>query len=188
MSTIAFRSTGISGLFAVDPAASVDQRGSFTKTFTVERFAEAGLATAFAEHYQTLSLRGTLRGMHFQVPPYDLDKLVYCVAGRVFDVIVDLRIGSPTFRAVQTFDLDGSKNQGLYVPSGCAHGFYVLSDEALMSYAVTGAYAPEADAGILWASVAAPWPSADVVLSERDARWPTIEDFDSPFVYQGDLR
>jgi len=182
VSAISFDTTAVPGLLVVHPRASADARGTFAKSFLASDFAEAGLATTFAEEYHTSSARGVVRGMHFQTPPHDHDKVVFCVCGRVFDAVLDLRPSSPAYGTAVTFELSGPDGPGLYIPAGCAHGFAALTDGATMTYKVTTAYAPEHDAGILWSSVpGVTWPDSAPVVSERDAGFPAFADFVSPF-------
>ncbi|MHB1323594.1 MAG: dTDP-4-dehydrorhamnose 3,5-epimerase family protein [Coriobacteriia bacterium] len=184
-----FESTGTPGLLLIHPFVSRDERGSFTKTFEVSRYREYSLATGFAEEYQTSSARGVVRGMHFQTPPHDHDKVVFCTSGTVFDAVLDLRRGSPTYGRSTTFKLEGPGGHGLYVPRGCAHGFAALSEDAMMAYKVTSPYEPKHDTGILWSSVpGVVWPFETPMLSERDASFPAFEGFESPFEYEGGAR
>lgn len=181
MSGIRFEATAIPGLLVIQPQVSLDERGSFTKTFVAQTYAEAGLATTFAEEYQTRSARGVVRGMHFQLPPFDHDKVVFCTDGVVMDVVLDLRCGSRTFGQALVFELSGPTGFGLHIPVGCAHGFCGLSEQSTMSYRVSGGYSPEHDAGVLWSSVPVEWPFTDPLVSQRDKEFPALEDFESPF-------
>jgi dTDP-4-dehydrorhamnose 3,5-epimerase len=185
VSGIRFEETAIPGLLVVKPQVFTDERGSFTKTFVAEEYAVAGLAITFAEEYRTRSVKGVVRGMHFQLPPHDHEKLVFCADGVVMDVILDLRRGSRTFGQTLTFALEGPTGFGLYIPVGCAHGFCSLSDESTMEYRVSGAYSPEHDAGVLWSSVDVEWPIGEPIVSARDAAFPELADFESPFTIEG---
>ena len=138
--------TAIPGLLDLSADVRTDPRGYLAKTFEAEAFEHAGLATRFAEELHTYSRRGVVRGMHFQTPPSAQVKVVYCEYGAVFDVVVDLRRGSPTFGVALTRELSASAGNGLYVPEGLAHGFAVLGQEAVVSYRITTGYAPEHDA------------------------------------------
>jgi dTDP-4-dehydrorhamnose 3,5-epimerase len=129
----------------------------------------------------TVSAKGVLRGLHFQLPPHDHAKLVYCTAGEVMDVAVDLRVDSPTFRQFVCLTLSADQGNMIYLPPGLAHGFYTLSDSATLVYNVTTVYAPSHDAGIRWDSVGIPWPDQDPRVSERDHGFVAMEVFDSPF-------
>ena len=177
-----FISTSLPGCYEIQPRVLSDARGFFVKTFHQEVFAERGLATDFAEVYYSMSHRRVLRGLHFQLPPHDHAKLVYCVTGQVLDVIVDLRAGSPTFGQFACFELSAERANLVYLPVGLAHGFYTLSESALMMYQVTTVYAPEHDAGIRWDSVGIPWPDPAPVLSERDQGFPALAEWVSPFI------
>ena len=142
-----------------------------------------GLSNAphFREQYYSRSRANVLRGMHFQLPPYDHDKLVYCVAGRALDVILDLRRDSETYGQVVSLQLDELKGNGAYVPRGCAHGFLSLEDDTILFYNLTAEYSPAHDTGILWNTFGFDWPASDPVLSERDSGFPKFGAFDSPW-------
>ncbi len=184
MAVPAFVSTEFPGLLRMTPGFSADDRGSFVKTYTRSAFAAQGLATEFAEEYVTTSHRGVVRGMHFQLPPHDHDKVVICLSGSAFDVALDLRVGSPTFGRAYTCTLEGERGDALYIPRGFAHGFCALSDDAMLAYKVTSEYAPAHDAGLLWSSVpGVQWPVERPVLSERDTAHPAFSEFASPFVF-----
>jgi dTDP-4-dehydrorhamnose 3,5-epimerase len=178
-----FAATALPGVVEVRPAVARDRRGTFVKTFHRARFAEHGLSLDFAEAYYTVSHARVLRGLHFQLPPHDHAKLVFCAAGRVLDVALDLRRGSPTSGRHALVELSAEAGNGLYLPPGLAHGFYVLQAPAVVVYNQTSAYAPSHDAGVRWDSAGIPWPDADPVLSERDRGFPALADFPSPFTY-----
>lgn len=186
MAEIRFEETSVAGLIVIHPQVQTDERGSFIKTFETEAYGAAGLATTFAEEYHTESKRGVVRGMHFQIPPHDHDKVVFCTQGAVMDAVVDLRNDSPTYRRVLTFDLGGPVGFGLHIPRGCAHGFCALSETAVMWYRTTSAYSAEHDQGILWSSVPVRWPSGAHLVSERDGGFPTLDDFVTPFRNEGE--
>lgn len=173
----------IPGCYQLFPQVRTDARGRFLKTFHKDVYAEHGLVTGFAEEYYSVSHKGVLRGMHFQTPPHAHFKLVYCLSGSVLDAIVDLRAGSPTYRQATTIELSVEAGNMLYIPPGMAHGFYALTDDAVMQYKVTTVYAPHNDAGIRWDSAGIDWPDTQPLVSERDAGFPRLEDYDSPFVY-----
>jgi dTDP-4-dehydrorhamnose 3,5-epimerase len=173
------------GCFEVYPKVFEDERGRFIKTFHAPSFDALGLCTDFVEEYYSVSHKGVIRGMHFQLPPHDHFKLVYCSAGVVMDVVLDLRKGSPTFGRHAVFELSADKSNMIYIPKGMAHGFCVLSDNATMMYKVTSIYAPDCDYGIRWDSAEIDWPSlCDIsLLSDRDKSFVSLSDFDSPFDY-----
>lgn len=178
------KNTSIPGCFELIPQKIEDQRGKFVKTFHLNAFKEQGLNTTYAEVYYTESCKGVIRGLHFQLPPMDHTKLVYCVYGSVMDAVVDLRVGSPTFGKYEVFDLSAEKGNMIYVPTGLAHGFYVKSEKAILVYNVSSVYSPAHDAGIRWDSADIPWPVGNPILSDRDQHFPSFNDFKSPFTYK----
>jgi dTDP-4-dehydrorhamnose 3,5-epimerase len=173
--------TPLAGCVRVIPRVVPDDRGMFVKTFQASAFAALGLGGDWREIYYSQSRRGVVRGLHFQLPPSDHDKLVYCVAGRVFDVAVDLRKGSPTYGRHASVEMDSTSWEMLYLPSGFAHGFASLTDDAVMAYVVGSEHDPERDAGIRWDSAGIPWPVDNPVVSARDQALPPLAEFDSPF-------
>jgi dTDP-4-dehydrorhamnose 3,5-epimerase len=175
--------TTIPGCYELRPQILTDERGQFVKTFSADEFAQAGLDLHFAEEYYTVSRAGVLRGLHFQTPPMEYTKLVYCIAGSVIDAVVDLRIGSPTYCRAATLELSSELGNVLYVPKGLAHGFYVPKGEATLVYNVSAVYSREHDCGILWNSAGICWPTADPITSARDRNFPRLAEFRSPFVY-----
>lgn len=184
MATIQFEETAIPGLLLVHPRVIADERGSFIKTFDAATYAAAGLATSFSEEYHTHSRQGVVRGMHLQLPPHAHDKVVFCTRGAVTDVVVDLRVGSPTYREALSFSLDGPTSGGVYIPAGCAHGFCSVSELSTLSYRTTSAHSPSHDVGVLWSSIEVEWPVSDPTISVRDACFPPLLGFVSPFVYE----
>jgi dTDP-4-dehydrorhamnose 3,5-epimerase len=163
---------------------SQDERGDFVKLYRQSLFEAAGLEPEVAEVFVSRSTLGAVRGLHFQVPPHSHAKTVVCLDGRVFDVVVDLRVGSPTFREHAAFELEAAAPRAVHVPAGCAHGFQALSDCALLAYIVSTEHSPEHDAGVRWDTVGVTWPLADPVLSSRDRSFPASGDFESPFRYR----
>jgi len=182
------KETVIPGCYEIRPNVFNDARGSFVKIFHREIFAEHGLVPSFVEEYYSVSYRRVLRGMHFQIPPHDHVKLVYCVMGKVMDVAVDLRLGSPTYGEFVVLELSAERANIVYIPSGLAHGFYVLSNSATLIYKATTVYSCENDKGVRWDSVGIPWPTGEPRLSERDRQFPCFADFQSPFVYEPTVR
>lgn len=175
--------TSIPGCYQLFPVVRKDSRGVFVKTFHSEIFKAHGLVVEFSEEYYSVSHQGVLRGLHFQVPPHDHFKLVYCLSGKVLDAIVDLRVGSPTFQKTATFELGPELGNILYIPPGIAHGFLALTNDVIMQYKVTTVYAPESDAGIRWDTAGIPWPGSNFNVSERDRNFPTLKYFESPFQF-----
>jgi len=176
--------TPIPGCWELRYRSFEDDRGRFVKTFHRDAFAEAGLETDFAEEYYSLSHQGVLRGLHFQTPPKDHVKLVYAIAGKALDAVLDLRVGSPTYGRYHVLELSAASANALYVPRGLAHGFYVPEGEAVMVYKVTSVHSPVHDHGICWNSAGIPWPDEAPILSERDRGFPALPDFVSPFRYE----
>jgi dTDP-4-dehydrorhamnose 3,5-epimerase len=173
--------TCLEDCYQVSPFFAQDARGSFVKTFNTEQFSALGLPIDWREEYYSCSRKGVIRGMHFQTPPQDHYKLVYCIKGEVLDVVVDLRKGSSTFGKHFSVALDGKHFGGLIIPKGMAHGFLALSEEVLMAYKVTSVYSPENDAGLRWDSFGFDWGINQPIVSTRDQAHPALGDFDSPF-------
>ena len=171
----------IAGVKLIRPSAQRDLRGTFVKTMHADIFSKHGIPIQYAEQYYSVSKSNVLRGLHFQTPPHDHYKLVTCIEGEAFDVVVDLRKASPTYRQHETFELNGSGGDSVFVPTGCAHGFYVRSESAILLYNVSTLHAPSHDAGIRWDSAGVSWPSDNPVVSERDAALVTLAKFESPF-------
>lgn len=159
-------------------------RGRFVKIFHEPSYTALGLETNFAEEYYSVSHKNVIRGLHFQVPPMDHVKMVYCLEGHALDVVLDLRVGSPTYGQFEVFELNSSNSNSIYIPKGMAHGFCALSENTIMVYKVSTVYSPTHDAGVLWNSAGIPWPMTDAVLSERDQSFPTLAQFKSPFCYE----
>jgi len=175
---VIFRPTEIAGVHIVDLEPIADARGSFARSYCADAFAAAGIELAVAQtNLSRNTKRGTLRGLHYQAEPAPDPKLVRCTAGRIFDVAVDLRPASPTFCRWVGAELDGERQNALFVPAGCAHGFLTLSDDAEVTYLMGAAYVPELARGVRWndPAFAIAWPFPPAVMSERDA---TYADFD----------
>ncbi|OIQ02494.1 MAG: dTDP-4-dehydrorhamnose 3,5-epimerase [Syntrophobacteraceae bacterium CG2_30_61_12] len=175
--------SSIPGCYEIISRVFRDNRGTFVKTFHHDMFLEHGLTTQWREEYYSVSHHGVLRGLHFQLPPHDHEKLVYCIAGRVLDAVVDLRKGSPTFGRHVLLELDAGKANMLYVPRGLAHGFYVLSDSAILIYKASSVHAPEHDTGIHWNTAGISWPDKTPLTSPRDNQFSSLDCLDSPFIF-----
>jgi dTDP-4-dehydrorhamnose 3,5-epimerase len=176
-----FESTSIPGVLSIRGDGRSDDRGCLQKYFERANFAERGLCVDFAEDLCTVSRRGVLRGMHFQIPPAAQAKVVCCVAGKVLDVVLDLRVGSPAYGTCLAVELVGGSAQALYLPEGVAHGFVVRSEEAVLTYKLSRPFVPECEAGVHWASFGFSWPWPDPVVSPRDHGLPGWPGFRSPF-------
>lgn len=172
-------SSKIPDVLIVEPIVHQDQRGYILESWHEQRFASLGLAARFVQDNHSHSIRGTLRGLHYQVGKAQ-GKLVRVVSGEVFDVAVDLRRSSPSFGMWDTARLSGENHQQLWIPPGFAHGFYVLSETADLLYKCTEYYVPASDRCLRWddPDLAIPWPLADgpPILSAKDAAAPRLKD------------
>ena len=173
----------------IRPKRHGDARGWFTETYNRDMFAKLGIECTFVQDNHSLSAPAyTLRGLHFQTPPRAQDKLVRCIRGRIFDVAVDLRRGSPTYGQWVGAELSAENGHQLFVPVGFAHGFLTLEPDCEVVYKCSDTYAPDHDGGIAWNSVGIDWPLPAGVtpeLSAKDQVQPTLAAFDSPFPYDG---
>lgn len=174
-----WKTSKIPGLYVIEPRVFGDSRGYFLETFAVERYRQLGIAETFVQDNLSRSRQGTLRGLHLQ-NPHGQGKLVSAVVGAVWDVAVDVRVGSPTFGQWEAFELSEENHRQVYVPPGCAHGFIVLSETALFSYKCTDTYHPECELGVAYddPDIAVAWPIAAKELSERDKKHPRLNDID----------
>ena len=176
----------------IAPARYGDERGWFSEVYNEAKFAEQGLAMRFVQDNHSLSRPAfTLRGLHFQTPPYGQDKLVRCVAGSIFDVAVDVRRGSPTYGKWVGATLSADNGHQLLVPIGFAHAFLTLEPDTQVVYKVSAPYAPANEGGLRWddPDVAVAWPlpaGVTPLLSPKDEVLPTLAGFDSPFAYDDD--
>ncbi len=182
---IQVRSTVLSGCVELHPSVHHDERGTFVKLFQASSFEALGLAGDWKELFYSVTARGVVRGLHFQVPPADQTKLVSCLSGEVFDVVVDVRCGSPSYGGFHVSRLNGTDGTSVLVPSGFAHGFAALTDGAVVVYAVTSEHDPKHDNGLRWDSVPGiPWPFETPTVSARDAELPLFDRFVSPFNFR----
>lgn len=161
--------TKLPGAVIIEPRVFGDSRGFFLETFSAPRYAEHGIREAFVQDNLSKSRRGVLRGLHLQSPTFQ-GKLVSVIAGEVFDVAVDIRLGSPTFGQWEGVALSGENKRQFYVPPGFAHGFVVLSDEAIFSYKCTRLYRPDEEISIAWndRDIGIDWPIETPTLSDKD--------------------
>lgn len=164
-----FRETALKDVVIVEPRVFGDSRGFFLECWRTDAFKAAGIGATFVQENQSRSVQGTLRGLHFQ-EPRPQGKLVRVMRGKIFDVAVDVRVGSPTFRRWVGVELSDENHLQLWVPAGFAHGFITLSDEVDMAYLVTEFYAPEAEQVIAWndPAIGIAWPLQSPILSARD--------------------
>ena len=183
--------TAIDGLVIIEPKVFKDARGYFFESFSQREFEQKVRKINFVQDNESMSSYGVMRGLHFQRPPYTQSKLVRCVKGRVLDVAVDIRKGSPTYGKHVAVELSEDNHRQFFVPRGFAHGFVVLSETAIFQYKCDNFYAPEADGGINIKdeSLGIDWQIAieDALLSEKDLKHLCLKDFDSPFDYNENL-
>jgi dTDP-4-dehydrorhamnose 3,5-epimerase len=181
-----FLPTPFPGLFLIEPKVYGDQRGYFFESFQQTKFDEAVGKIEFVQDNESKSGYGVLRGLHFQKPPFTQAKLVRCITGKILDVVVDLRKDSSTYKQSYTVELSDSNKLQLFIPRGFAHGFVVLSEEAIFSYKVDNLYAPSHDAGIRFddPELLIDWqlPESELKLSEKDRTLPLLSETDLPFV------
>jgi dTDP-4-dehydrorhamnose 3,5-epimerase len=168
----------------------VDERGWFSETFHEQRLNAIGILCRFVQDNQSSSKRkGTLRGLHFQLPPAAQAKLVTVLKGRILDVAVDVRHGSPTFGQYVSAALSSESGHQVYIPIGFAHGFLTLEDDVVVTYKVSNYYEPAYESGIRWndPDIAFAWPlkNASIIISDKDRRLPLLREFTSPFAYDG---
>ncbi len=167
----------IDGLWLIEPEVHRDERGFFARVFCAEAFRREGLESDFVQRSVSFNARrGTLRGLHFQSEPHAETKLVRCTSGAIFDVAVDLRLGSPTFGRCQTLLLSAQNRSMLYIPAGFAHGFQTLADDTEVAYDITPAFVPGCSAGLAHddPSLGIAWPEPATVISDRDRSLPKL--------------
>jgi dTDP-4-dehydrorhamnose 3,5-epimerase len=170
----------IEGAYVIHNFSAKDERGIFVKTFHFEDFELEGFRYHFKEAYYSLSNVNVVRGMHFQHPPYDHDKLVYVSEGSIIDVVLDLRKQSTSFGKCISLELHAF-GDSILIPKGCAHGFCTPTQPATVHYMVTSSYQSSSDDGILWNSFGFEWPVKDPILSNRDQGFIKFLEFNSPF-------
>jgi dTDP-4-dehydrorhamnose 3,5-epimerase len=176
---VKFHDTGLEGAFIIDLDRLQDSRGFFARTWCQKEFQDQGLISTIAQANTSFNNRaGTLRGMHYQAEPYQETKLVRCTSGALYDVIIDLRPQSATYRRWFGAELTAENGKMLYVPADFAHGFITLKDNTEVHYLVSELYTPGAERGVRWddPAFAIEWPQAVEVISEKDAAWPDFAD------------
>lgn len=172
-----YTETALAGAFTVDLEPHRDERGFFARAFDAREAEEHGLRATVAQANLSHNVRaGTLRGMHYQVAPAPEAKLVRCLRGAIYDVIVDLRPGSPTLQQWVGVELTAENGRALYVPELCAHGFLTLADDTLVQYQVSAFYTPEAERGLRHddPAIGVDWPREPTTMSEKDRAWPLL--------------
>ena len=179
--------TDIEGVVIIEPRVFGDERGYFFESFSQREFEEKVCKTTFIQDNQSFSTYGVLRGLHFQAAPHAQSKLVRVTKGKVLDVAVDIREGSPTYGKHVAVELSEENHRQLFIPRGFAHGFVVLSDEVIFQYKCDNFYNKESEGALLWndPELCIDWgiAHADAILSEKDQESPSLKDFESPFSY-----
>ena len=180
--------TEIPGVVIIEPRVFEDARGYFFESFSQREFDSQVREVRFVQDNESKSSYGVLRGLHFQKPPHAQSKLVRVVKGRVLDVAVDIRKGSPTYGIHIAVELTEDNHRQLFIPRGFAHGFAVLSDEVIFQYKCDNYYAPQSEGAVAWndPDLGIDWgvPADKVMLSAKDMNHPQLKDIDSPFVYE----
>jgi dTDP-4-dehydrorhamnose 3,5-epimerase len=167
--------TELPGAYVIEPERHQDIRGYFARTFCQKEFAEAGLDTRIAQCSVSFNARkGTLRGLHYQLPPFEEVKMVRCSRGAIYDVIVDIRPSSSAFKKYFSIELNEQNGKMLYIPAGFAHGFQTLCDDTEVAYQMSESYSAEHSRGVRWNDPAfgIPWPDAERIILERDQNYP----------------
>lgn len=178
----------MAGVQLIKPRRFGDARGWFSETYSRRAYGELGVGAEFVQDNHSMSAGvGTLRGLHFQVPPHGQGKLVRCARGAIMDYAVDVRRGSPTYGRWLSAELTAENGHQLWLPIGFAHAFVTLAPDTEVIYKVTDYYAPDYDGGIRWDSVGIDWPlpPGGPILSDKDHSLPKLSEFDSPFEYDG---
>ena len=182
-----FIKTEIPDVYIIEPSVFKDTRGYFSESFNLEKFEENVCTIKFVQDNESRSSRGVLRGLHFQKPPFAQSKLVRCIEGSIMDVAVDIRKGSSTYGKHVAVELSGENKRQLFIPTGFAHGFSVLSKTVLVAYKVDNTYAPEYDSGIKYndKELSIDWglKKAEIHLSEKDESLVALRDLNSPFKF-----
>lgn len=177
--------TRLSGVMVIEPRRHADDRGWFVESWNRAAFAAVGLDSDFVQDNHSRSRQGVVRGLHYQAPPRAQAKLVRCTAGRIWDVVVDIRHGSPTYGQWDAVELDAESQRMIWVPVGFAHGFCVLSEQSEVQYKCSDTYAPAAAVGIAWddPALGIPWPVSEPVLSEPDRRHARLAELPRHFTF-----
>lgn len=175
--------TPIPDLLVIEPNVFNDQRGYFFESYNQERYFNIEMNMLFVQDNESKSGKDVLRGLHFQKPPFAQGKLVRVIQGKVLDVAVDIRKGSPTYGHYHAVELDSVSKKMFYIPEGFAHGFLTLEDDTIFSYKCTNYYNKESEGSILWSdeTIGVKWDVENPILSDKDKEGPLLKDFQSPF-------
>ena len=175
--------TNIQGLKILSSKIFKDDRGKFIKIFTKNPFAENGLDINIKEIYYSISHKNVIRGMHFQIPPFDHIKLVHVLAGRIVDVVLDIRKNSPTYGKFFSCELSSNDAKVIIIPKGLAHGFKSMEDNTVVIYMQTSCYSPDHDYGIRYDSFGFDWECDNPIISDRDLKFPKFNEFITQFEF-----
>lgn len=179
--------TMIEGVLIIEPKAFADDRGFFMETYNRDRYVQEGITDVFVQDNVSVSKKGTLRGLHYQAPPFAQGKLVQVLRGAVRDVAVDIRFGSPSFGKYVSVELSAENKKQFWIPAGFAHGFIALEDDTIFSYKCTNVYSPECDRGVLWSDsqigIEWPFPMSELLISEKDMKQPLLKDVAQEFTF-----
>lgn len=183
-----FKRLEISDVILVEPKVFRDERGFFMETYSAPEFKANGIPYDFVQDNHSKSQKGVLRGLHYQLEPMEQGKLVRCIRGRIWDVAVDIRKGSPWYGKWVAVELSEENKLMLWVPPGFAHGFVALEDNTEVIYKVTKGYSPQHDRGIIWndQDIKIGWPIDDPILSEKDKNQPRLKEAENNFIYGGE--
>ncbi|MDD2191094.1 MAG: dTDP-4-dehydrorhamnose 3,5-epimerase [Bacteroidales bacterium] len=177
--------TPIPDLLVIEPNVFIDQRGYFFESYNQERYFNNDMNMLFVQDNESKSGKDVIRGLHFQKPPFAQGKLVRVIQGKVLDVAVDIRKGSPTYGHYHAVELDAVSKRMFYIPEGFAHGFLTLEEDTIFSYKCTNYYNKESEGSILWSdeTIGVKWDIENPILSDKDKVGPLLKDFQSPFNY-----
>lgn len=173
-----FTETKLKGVFIIELEKLEDERGFFARTWDKKTFEEYGLNSKVVQCSISFNkLKGTIRGMHFQIPPYEESKIVNCIKGKIFDVIIDMRSDSETFKKWISIELSDLNKKMIYIPEGCAHGFQTLEDNTLVYYQISEIYSPDHARGVRWDDKAfqIEWPYKKTVISKKDSSYQSFQ-------------
>ena len=181
MDKMKYSETEIQGVFLIENLLFQDERGKFIKIYQKSIFNEMGLKFDLKESFFSISALGVIRGLHFQFPPFTQEKLVYVPKGRIMDIVLDIRVNSPSYNKHIVVELSEENGYSIYIPTGCAHGFQCLENDTITVYSQGAEYEPSADGGINPLSLDIEWPIKEYILSQKDRNFKHITDFESPF-------
>ena len=176
--------TDIPDCYVINNSFIKDKRGTFSKIYSEELFKKKRINPIFQECYYSISYKNIVRGMHFQIPPYEEDKLIFVTAGEILDVVLDIRKNSPKYKKSFNITLNHENKKSIYAPKGLAHGFLTLSDFATVVYLTTANYSKSHDKGIKWNSFGFDWGVNNPIISERDMSFKPLSEFKTPFIFK----